>query len=220
MLSALPAGLGAGSPLTLVEAPQLPAVICVGLYRTMYVDAEPVLPSSPGAVHVRSTVPGALPVLADRSVIAAGAVVSAAIAAIALGLLETPDRLGTSSRVLMANQYVCPPVSPGTVMLSALPAGPGAGSPVTFVEAPQLPVVICVVLYRTMYVDAVPELPSSPGAVQLKSTVPTVLPALADRSPIAAGAIVSTPHMNPAQISMFPALIGPTTGWPSVLSRV
>ena len=62
--------------------------------------AVPVEPSSPEAVQERSTVPSDNPVDATRLVIAAGGVVSAL--ATALGLLESPARLGTSSRARTA----------------------------------------------------------------------------------------------------------------------
>ena len=66
-----------------------------------YWAAVPLLPSSPGAVQVRSTLvsPG-LP--AARSVMAAGGVVSAGAWVVAEAALETADQLGTSSAVLRA----------------------------------------------------------------------------------------------------------------------
>ena len=63
-----------------------------------YVVAVPVLLSSPGAVQVSVTVVPVGPLVA-RLVTAAGAVTSEVWA---LGLLDTPDQLGTSSAVSMA----------------------------------------------------------------------------------------------------------------------
>ena len=57
------------------------------LYRTRYAAAVPLFPSSPGALQVRSMLPLKLPVVALRSLIVAGGIVSGGCVAVGVDVL-------------------------------------------------------------------------------------------------------------------------------------
>ena len=85
-----------------------------------------------------------------------------------------------------------PGFNPDTTMFSTLPDPLGFGSPeMSFAESQAVSEFILELAYRTIYVLAVPTVQSSPGADQLRLTVPGSLPALAARSAIEEGGIVS-----------------------------
>ena len=94
------------------------------LYRRSYDLAFPAVPSSPGAVHRRTTYVRPIE-YTRRSVIAEGGVVSPGV--VPDGEFDVPDQFGTSSEARTANQYCVPPPRPVTTACSLEPAGSGTG---------------------------------------------------------------------------------------------
>jgi hypothetical protein len=104
---------------------------------------------------------------------------------------DKPDQFGTSSDVLRQKWYVIPSRSPGTSKISSVPAGLGEGRSVTFVADSQFAAVIVLDECLRSYSVAVPSVPSSPGAVQVKTAEECDVEETA-RSVTAAGAAESS----------------------------
>jgi hypothetical protein len=187
-----PAVCGLDVPVASVAEEKFAAVISEVEYRTSYDVACPVLPSSPGAVQERSIELDVAPEAA-RSVVSAGAVVSATTVAavVVLGTLDIADSFPASSVVLIAKKYSVSELSPEIVIVSVVLAVCGLDVPVASVALAQLLSFMVAVEYLTLYEVEVPVSPSSPGAVQVS---PTEVSAVVDtvRSSIVPGAVTSS----------------------------